>query len=40
MWAGRTRQNQSMWAWQGALLRAGRSISASRYSYCNVGVSS
>jgi hypothetical protein len=33
MWAGSTRQNQSMWARKGPLLRAGCSISASRYSY-------
>jgi hypothetical protein len=32
MWAGSTRQNQSMWAWKGARLRAGRPISTSRNS--------
>ena len=33
LWAGRTRQDQSMWARRSALLRAERSISASRYTY-------
>ncbi len=33
LWAKSTHQNQSMWAWKGALLRAARPISASRYTY-------